>query len=205
MPHDPWSGYWTDWVDAGHTVSNYTVGTATTIVIPYGATITTTGSTTNLAQGWLDTQTRWIGYENWPSNPRLREGPRPQRMDAEAMARAEETWQRETAEREQRRTAARTRARSLLVAHLDESNRHMLAQRGHIEVDGSDGRRYRIHDRHTVGNVLRLGGDGAPESRWCAHPNAELPQEDHMLAQMLALMTDAEGFLRLANRHTLWI
>jgi hypothetical protein len=39
------------------------------------------------------------------------------------------------------------------------------------------------------------------ESSWCAHPPGGLPDADAHLAQMLHLITDEDGFMRVANRH----
>lgn len=104
--------------------------------------------------------------------------------------------------RADRRRVARTRARSLLVAHLDVDNQRRLDTDRCIEITGSDGHRYRIEGHDFAGNVVRLDDNGAMHSRWCAHPSDEsMPVEDHMLAQMLHLLTDADRFIEVANRH----
>lgn len=102
----------------------------------------------------------------------------------------------------QQRRNAQVRAQSLLVAHLDPANQRRLDFDECIEITGSDGHHYRIEAHRYVGNVVQLDQHGHVQSRWCAHPRDEqMPLADHLLAQMLALQTDADQFLAIANRH----
>lgn len=101
------------------------------------------------------------------------------------------------------RAIARDRADELLLSMLSEDQRQTYQLRGEFEVIGSAGGVYRIR-RGTSGNVDWLEPDGRVGARLCAHPTmAEgwLPDQDVAVAQMLALITDEPGFVRLANVH----
>ncbi len=94
--------------------------------------------------------------------------------------------------------APRQRARQLLKANLTLEQTKQLEDRGWFEVLGSLGRRYQVWQGQ-VRNVIRLGEDGKPASRLCAHPGEAVPDEDAMLAQKLLLETDEETFTKVAN------
>lgn len=123
------------------------------------------------------------------------------REAAEAAMRAE--WQRqqdEYRERERLKVAARERAEELLLLMLTEEQAASRREHGFFTVLGSrSGKAYRIHDRGQAGNIDRLGDDGRREYTYCAHPPAGLPAADAHLAQMLAIATDEDEFLRVAN------
>lgn len=107
-------------------------------------------------------------------------------------------WRRQDEERREARRLAEQRAEGLLLEKLSPEQRQTWAKRRYVEVTGSaSGRTYRIR-RGVSMNI------DCPAAGWtyCAAPaNAhETPTEDVVLAQMLWLACDEEGFLRAANR-----
>lgn len=97
--------------------------------------------------------------------------------------------------------AARERAEELLTALLTGEQAASRRESGWFAVRGSSsGKTYRIHSTGISNNVDRLGEDGRRERIFCAHPPG-LPAPDVHLAQMLALATDEDAFLRVANSH----
>lgn len=112
-----------------------------------------------------------------------------------------------------RREAARTRAEGLLRTVLNEQQWDSYRRERHFELITQSGRRYRIR-RGVSHNVELIENDEALES-YCAHPNTavyaddqeflgHMPAEDVVVAQVLALRTDEEGFRRTANISRHW-
>jgi hypothetical protein len=120
-----------------------------------------------------------------------------------ALAAAEHREQavREFAAAQERRAAVQVRARSLLESLLSEEQRNSLRHHGRFQVTGSRGRRYCINANGQSGNVDLLDDAGGIMGKFCAHPAGYLPDPDAWAAQLLALMTDEEAFLRVANLH----
>ena len=107
-----------------------------------------------------------------------------------------------TDERRIAREVARTRAEELLLSLLSEEQAASYRERGWFEVRGSKGGRWRIRNRGQSGNVDLMPEIGEErEATYCAHPPDGLPDADAHVAQMLALVTDEEAFLRVANCH----
>lgn len=98
--------------------------------------------------------------------------------------------------------SAAVRASATLTSLLTAEQRRQYAERRFFDVVGSRGGRYRI--RHgCAGNVCRLA-DSRETDSYCAHPpmrdeHGALPYEDAMIAQLLALTADEDGFLAVAN------
>jgi hypothetical protein len=116
--------------------------------------------------------------------------------------RREEEREREYEEYNRQRQQAHDRSRELLISLLDPTQRETYEELEWFEVTGSAGNQYRIH-RGNSGNIHWLS-DGEVRGRLCAHPDFShgyLPDPDVALAQMLALLTDEPGFIRLANVH----
>lgn len=156
-------------------------------------TITACGTTT----GWYQLGYLNDSYINVANNVVQ---PEPERTPEE-----QERRNREHRERIRRagleRQEAETRAEALLLSFLSEQQRGDYRNNQHIVVIGSAGGRYRIRPG-LVGNIDWLDGNGAVGGSLCCHPRSEaLPHPDIMLAQMLALITDEEAFVRLANRY----
>jgi hypothetical protein len=64
---------------------------------------------------------------------------------------------------------------------------------------GSDsGKRYRIH-RYAQMNIEELDERGAHVTVWCFAPEGNLPVDDIVLAQKIALETDERAALGIAN------
>lgn len=94
--------------------------------------------------------------------------------------------------REEQRAAAE-KAEELLRSCLSVEQVECLEANQYFDVDGSSGGHYRIY-RGYAGNVAR------DRYRYCAHGAHDLPEPDHMLMQKLAIETDEEAFLAVANR-----
>jgi len=141
-----------------------------------------------------------------PHGQPLIPGPRMRRLMQEQPAPAvlrrppdPEAVERERLDRVQRE-AARERARTLLLRHLTEEQRAMLAGHGWFVVEGRSGTRYRIRASSAAGNVDVLHNEHVLH-RLCAHCDLSIPLHDHLLAQKLMLESDESEFLRIANRH----
>lgn len=113
----------------------------------------------------------------------------------------------ERAQRDVDQAGAREAAERLLLSLLSEEQRAQYVERDSIDVVGSSGQRWRIH-QGTSGNVEALTEDGRMILRVCAHPRlwdakneGYLPTADVMTAQLLALRADDKAFLAKANIH----
>lgn len=161
-------------------------------------TATWTTWTTTLSANTTVTSTVWMHWTDPPA---------PQLTDEEIAARhAERVEQRRV--KEAAEAAVRARAEETLRAVLDAEQWASWEREKHFELITQSGRRYRIR-RGVSGNV-RLIEDGAEREALCAHPPTSvqdddgrhlgrLPMEDVVIAQVLALQTDEEGFRRTAN------
>ena len=80
------------------------------------------------------------------------------------------------------------------------SKRATLESYGHFEVRGSHtGKCYRIRRGRSM-NIDEVSKEGDLGSVWCFGPVGHLPLGDVMLAQKLALETDEQATLAVANR-----
>jgi hypothetical protein len=92
------------------------------------------------------------------------------------------------------------RGRRLLVEWLSPAQRAQFEQHRYFDVTGCDsGKMYRIH-YGTAANVHQIDCDGHAMMGWCFVPSGFLVPGDVMLAQKIALETDENGALALANR-----
>lgn len=97
-------------------------------------------------------------------------------------------------------------ALALLMRMLDDAQRESYFRSGHFDCTGSLGTRYRIFRGH-VNNVIWVDNIGRTRGTLCAAPDQwphkearrPLPEEDLMLGQFLALVTDEKAFIRKAN------
>jgi hypothetical protein len=176
---------------------NYTTTTNNiyTYTTTYNATFTTNGywpmATSSSGGAWVEAAN---AFSPWPTplSDEQREAQRQQRRDHE------ERRRRETQAREQ----ANDRAVELLLSFLSEEQRRTYDDHEWFEVVGSAGGRYRLHASHHIGNIGWLDEQDR-HGMLCCHPRDErLPIGDVLLAQMLALVTDEESFVRLANRYS---
>jgi hypothetical protein len=123
-------------------------------------------------------------------------------------AQAQQIQQAQHAERAHR-AAVNSRAEQLLMSLLTDEQARTYTEHGWFEVRGSAGGRWRIRNRGQAGNVDLMPEIGN-ESRsdpdrdvrlmsFCCHSPGSLPDADAHVAQMLHLVTDEEGFRRVAN------
>lgn len=103
-------------------------------------------------------------------------------------------------------TSSDHRAEHLLSEHLTLDQADTLATFGWFDVASQQGNRYRIH-RGQVVNVYRLSGDGSGRTRpvagYCLRSDAQMPDADVMLTQLLLLRTDEDAFIASAERSDL--
>jgi hypothetical protein len=150
----------------------------------------TSSVTTNYTGEWQ----RWV-----ISNDEYRE----RRKETEAARRRREReWRAEQTRKRKEREAATSRARKILVEHLDQDQRRTLDQHGYfdikIEVAGAE-RVFRIFNNKYQHNVFELDESGNKVREFCAHTSHACPQSDHALAQKLLLEADPQQFFRVAN------
>jgi hypothetical protein len=96
---------------------------------------------------------------------------------------------------------AEQQADTLLKEWLSPEQISRFESHGYFEVQGSHSSKcYRIRrDRHM--NIDELDKDGARVAVWCFGPAGNLPVGDIMLAQKIALETDEQAALVVANRR----
>jgi hypothetical protein len=95
------------------------------------------------------------------------------------------------------------RSLSLLLALLNQEQRHEFQVYGYFHVTGgSSGDKYRIRVDSAV-NIDVLGQNGAVRYHLCAHPMGNIPMYDVMAGQLLYLQDAAseKRFLEHAIRH----
>ncbi len=113
-----------------------------------------------------------------------------------------EERQRRELERQKKRELARGKAKTILLEHLDGSQREEYEKHQRFTVISRDGKRvYQIKQGYQH-NVFLLNPEGKPIREYCGHLRGgyEIPHEDHMLAQKLMLESGAEEeFLKVAN------
>lgn len=98
------------------------------------------------------------------------------------------------------RDTPEARGLRLLRSWLSPEQRAQFDACGHFDVIGSNsGKRYRILFGISA-NVLELGDGDHPRMGWCFVPSGYLVPGDVMLAQKIALETNEQGALAIANR-----
>lgn len=168
---------------------------------------TTTGSlaynyATNTS--YVSNGTSWISWNTQVQETEEQQAER-EANECEWQARYQEQCAeraRTAAARQLERDQAQARALELLRSLLSETQWASYREKGWFEVTGRSGRRWRVRDRGQSGNVDLMPEIGEErEATYCAHPPEGLPDADAHAAQMLAMVTDDEAFLRTANRH----
>jgi hypothetical protein len=112
---------------------------------------------------------------------------------------------RQAAEHQARQEALKTalkRSYDLLFRHLTDDQKNMLESENRFLIEVKSGKIYEIR-RGMHQNIYRLDGQGRPVEQLCCLPQGQVPEGDVMLAQMLHLMVDEEGFRKVANRWEL--
>lgn len=169
------------------------------------AVATTAGSLAfnySTSTAYVSTGTQWVTWntayqeteeqraEREERDREVRERLRERQAETEARA-AEQRLEREQAE---------SRALELLRSLLSDEQWESYQDKGWFEVRGPSGRRWRVRNRGQAGNVDLMPEIGEErDATYCAHPPGSLPDADAHAAQMLALVTDDEAFIRTAN------
>jgi hypothetical protein len=114
-------------------------------------------------------------------------------------------WERRHAERNQRTKTAAARAEEILRLLLDDQQWASWRVYEQFTITTPAGNRYRIR-RGVSENVYLLDDTGEIVETLCAHPermgdDGQLPVEDVVIAQVLALRADEAGYRRVANIH----
>jgi hypothetical protein len=177
-------------------------GMTTEMTTTTGTTVITSYADTTTGQLWYTAGDKWIQAPAYPVAHPYVARPRRAAPDPDAAAR-QARFAAELRERDRARSlaaaTARATARALLEDWLTPAQRATL-DRGHIDVTGSAGGRYRIRTGGgQAGNVDLLDARGRVLLSYCAHPGARVPHEDGFLAQLLHLETDEPGFVAVAN------
>lgn len=177
----------------------FTSTTGSTMVYDAGSNtaIPVGGSFTITAPQWVtwsadyqETEDQRAAREERDREVRERQRERQAEMEARA---AEQRLEREQAE---------SRALELLRSLLSDAQWASYQDNGWFEVRGKSGRRWRVRNRGQSGNVDLMPEIGEERDvTYCAHPPEHLPDADAHAAQMLALVTDDEAFIRTANVH----
>lgn len=184
---------WTGWIN-DDARSTYITQTATSTVWTYWVNSTTSCTTT--ASDYHNVRVRDPSPRR-PPEPVLTEAQR--RMAALNQAAATRRRAEEQAALVARAEAAEKRAEQLLVENLSLKQREEYLRHKAFTVHGRIAR-YRIR-RGRSGNVDVVNEQGILTHRLCAHPGAQVPDCDTMLAQKLMLEHDEHAFVRRANVH----
>jgi hypothetical protein len=102
---------------------------------------------------------------------------------------------------EERRTQVQARARTILLAHLNDEQKEELEASRYFHVRGADGFLYRIIDKFQH-NVFRVE-DGRDTFEYCIVTKTHVPIHDQMLAQALLLMANPSMFHEVTNTWAL--
>lgn len=146
----------------------------------------------SISTSYTTTTDPWPRWVNGGSLGYVRAVPVPE-SDEQRQAREERRAQAE---------AAKQRAKELLVAFLDEEQTAEFEERQEFHVRGSAGRRYCLK-RGRAHNVFEVDDDGRKVVEFCGHVRDSIPDDDNVLAQMLFIQNDEEGYRKLANARRL--
>ena len=116
--------------------------------------------------------------------------------DGEAIKRMREYYEEGARKRREERASAEKRALELLVSALTPEQAACYQERSYFDLKCGE-TVYRIR-KGSVRNIEVIQ-KGRTVKVLCAHPNGGLPVHDVVLAQKLALETDEQSFLRVAN------
>jgi hypothetical protein len=98
------------------------------------------------------------------------------------------------------RTQAEQRATVLLKEWLSPRQLFQYRKAQYFDVEGSHtGKLYRIHHGRQA-NICELDSRGRPAVTWCFGPEGHLPTGDILLTQKIALETNEQVALQVANR-----
>lgn len=177
----------------------YTQSTTTASTQIWNCWITTSTVTNNNYQTW----TGWNQNDWRPMDITVQATVNTEEMNR-VMAEIQATEDRRAeliCQQRETRALAEVKANRLLELVLSDEQRAELKTHRRFHVRGSRGRRYRIHANGQSGNVSWVDDAGKELGRFCAHPAGYLPDADAWLAQSLAIQTDEDAFLAVANLH----
>jgi hypothetical protein len=147
-------------------------------------------------------------WNSWNRHYEETEEQRKAREEREARWREDEErrWQERQARLEEerkleeaRRKAAKDKARKLLLEALDETQREEFNSKRFFHVTSKTGKRYRL-EYGVCGNIKEVDERGAVQTILCAHPK-NVPCEDSLFSQKLALENDENTIRKVANVH----
>jgi hypothetical protein len=101
------------------------------------------------------------------------------------------------------RVAATKAATDLLLAHLDERERARWVRDNQVHVRSQSGRRYCLEGSRKQHNIFELDDKGVRIKELCVLAEGDIPVEDNLLAQILALRFDEKHLLSRANKWDL--
>lgn len=110
-----------------------------------------------------------------------------------------EEYQRQIVEQQERANKAAQRGMALLKSWLSKEQLEQYERNQFFDVVGSKGTRYRITNG-VAGNVQQFNRRGKHVASWCFQPVGCLCMGDTMLAQKIALETDEEATIKVANK-----
>lgn len=103
-------------------------------------------------------------------------------------------------EARERDLAARDKAWETLHRYLSKEQLDQVREQGYFEVVGSAGTTFRIWTiSNYSGNVIWLRPDGTRGGILCAHCREDVPLADHILTQMLEIVTDEPRWVGIAH------
>lgn len=190
---------WQEWNKSTYTISTTTAwGTWNEHYID--ASTLTTATATNIAwtvwNGQLD-QARALIASTKTTNSNSAAYRKKTEAGVQAELKQRQEWEKQAAERKAAELAAKQKAEKLLLENLSAEQRDTLVKRGFFYLHLQNGKKYRL-DRHTHGNVYLVDEENRLVRKFCAQPSG-VPADDAILAQKLALETDEQSFLRVAN------
>jgi hypothetical protein len=158
-------------------------------------TITTSANTTNYLIDFQPATVVWrdVHFQTYHES----EEDRAARLVSEAAAFEEQ--RRLNAQRDLERVGADARAEQLLLAHLDDDEVCRWAEHREINLRSQSGRRYCIDGRKTMHNIFEVDEHGERIKELCVYAAGDIPLNDNVLAQVLALRYAEEQLLARAN------
>jgi hypothetical protein len=147
---------------------------------------------------WKDLRSRhrevWELYEQMR---RTRPLPDDVPLGPEAQARQDQMV--EAQKDHEKRLEAEKKAEALLLRYLRPDQATTYQAEGYFDVEGGDGRGYRV--RKYSGPNVDLIEKGEVVATYCIYPIGGVPVGDKLLAQKLFLEADPASFFRVALKH----
>lgn len=102
------------------------------------------------------------------------------------------------------RSPCEARAHEILLRFLSPTQKRDLKRAQEFWMTGSHGTRYKINCEHYSGNVYWCDSKDMIRGNLCGHSSVDwdresIPLADHLLAQMLSLVTNEIAWLRIAH------